>query len=349
MSDFDISTLRILDAAANRAGEGLRVVEDYLRFALDDRHLTGVCKQLRHDLAAALAPLSATDRHAARETQADVGPTVATEGALIRTDSTAVVAASFKRVEQAFRSLEEYSKLIDISLGTAFEQLRYRTYTLERATDLTRVSVERLSNARLYVLVDGRSSLDAFCLLITSLVEAGVDLLQLRDKQLTDRELIERARRLRELTRGTPTLAVINDRPDIAVLAGADGVHVGQEELLVKDARTVVGPQALVGVSTHSIEQARRAVIDGANYVGVGPTFPSTTKAFDHFAGLDLVRAVTAEIRLPAFAIGGVTWENLVDILAAGGTRVAVRAAIVDASDPADAAREFGQRLRGNL
>lgn len=341
----DIPTLRILDAAANRAGEGLRVVEDYLRFALDDRHLTGVCKQLRHDLAALLSAVPTTDRHAARETQTDVGASGRRAEGSIRPDATAVLAANFKRVEQALRSLEEYVKLIDTSLGASFEQLRYRTYTLERAVELTRASVDRLAAARLYVLLDGRTSLETFTSLVSSLIGAGVELVQLRDKRLTDRELIERARRLRKLTRGTKTLAIINDRPDIARLAGADGVHVGQEELSVKDVRTIVGPNALIGVSTHSIEQARAAVLDGANYIGVGPTFASTTKEFHSLAGLELIRTVAAEIRLPAFAIGGITLENVGDILAAGISRVAVSAAVAEASDPVAATREFLRRL----
>ena len=96
-----------------------------------------------------------------------------------------------------------------------------------------------------------------------------------------------------------------------------------------------------MGVSTHSIEQARQAVLDGANYIGVGPTFPSDTKSFEHFPGLDLLRAVAAEIRLPAFAIGGITAENLADVLATGFPRIAVSAAVTAAADPAEAARQL--------
>ena len=129
---------------------------------------------------------------------------------------------------------------------------------------------------------------------------------------------------------GTATLLIINDRPDLAALAQADGVHVGQEELSVKDARSIVGPDVLIGVSAHSIEQARQAVLDGANYLGVGPTFPSGTKQFDHFPGVELLRAVAAEIRLPAFAIGGITRENLGQVKSAGFTRMAVSGAILE-------------------
>jgi thiamine-phosphate pyrophosphorylase len=127
----------------------------------------------------------------------------------------------------------------------------------------------------------------------------------------------------------------------LAVLSRADGVHVGQDELSVKDARTVVGPQAIIGVSTHSIDQARQAVLDGANYIGVGPTFPSETKQFDRFPGVELLGDVAAEIRLPAFAIGGIRLDNLPQVLETGVRRVAIGAAIANAKPPEAAAREF--------
>jgi thiamine-phosphate pyrophosphorylase len=345
MPNHEVPILRVLDAAANRAGEGLRVVEDCARFVLDDRHLTELLKQLRHELAVTLQSLPLEALLSARETQLDIGVSITAASELARADATAVVAASFKRIEQALRSLEEYGKVIDSSTGAAFEGLRYRVYTLERAMEITRSSADRLGGVRLYVLLDGRPSLDEFSTIAESLVGAGVQMLQLRDKQLGDRELMERARRLCELTRGSAARFVVNDRPDIARLAGAEGVHVGQEELAVKDARVIVGPSALVGASTHSLHQARAAVLDGANYIGVGPTFPSATKSFESHTGAELLRAVAAEISLPAFAIGGITLENLEGVLATGMRRVAVSAAIVEAADPAAAAREFLRRL----
>jgi thiamine-phosphate pyrophosphorylase len=158
--------------------------------------------------------------------------------------------------------------------------------------------------------------------------------LQLRDKRLADRELLERARQLRALTRGTPTLFILNDRPDLAELADADGVHVGQEELAIAEVRRILGPQRLIGVSTHSLDQARQAVLDGADYIGCGPTFPSETKAFAGFPGPELLRQVAAEITLPAFAIGGITLENLPAVLQTGFRRIAVSGAITSAAEP---------------
>lgn len=340
-----LAALRILDAAANRAAEGLRVVEDYLRFALDDRHLTERAKSLRHRLAGLLSRLPAEERHAARDTAGDVGTQITTEGEAARASMADVAAAGFQRAEQALRSLEEFGKLFAAELAAGMKALRYETYTLERAASMTRASLRRLAHARLYVLLDGRATQGEFVRMVETLVAAGVDVVQLRDKRLADRELLVRARRLVALTRGTSTLAIVNDRPDLAALARADGVHVGQEELTVKDCRAIVGPRRLIGVSTHDIAQARRAVLEGADYLGVGPTFPSRTKQFADFPGLDFVRAAAAEIRLPTFAIGGITAENAGQVIAAGLGRVAVSSNVVDAADPAAAAR----RLRAVL
>ncbi len=341
------SVIRILDASLNRAAEGLRVVEDYVRFVLDDPFLTAELKRQRHELAAAAAVIPSAERHAARETQRDVGTAISTTEEGRRSDAWNVCAASLKRAEQSLRSLEEYGKLVDAAFAGRMEMLRYRLYTLEKAIDVGRASRERLAGVRLCVLVDGRETAAEFERLVSSLVEAGVGMIQLRDKALDDRRLIERAGRLVKLTRGSRTLSVVNDRADIAAAVHADGVHVGQEDLSVKDARAVVGPRMLIGVSTHNIEQARAAVLDGADYLGAGPTFPSRTKEFDEFAGLDYLRQVSAEIRLPTFAIGGIGLDNVSDVMAAGCGRVAVGAAVVGADDPARAAGALMGILNG--
>jgi thiamine-phosphate pyrophosphorylase len=339
------AALRIIDTALNRAGEGLRVVEDYVRFVLDDPFLTRQTKLLRHELAEAAAAIPAADRHAARDTVADVGTKISTAAEGRRGDAWDVCAASLKRTEQALRSLEEYGKLADKNIHAEFagrcEAIRYRLYTLEKAVDVGRLSRELLEDVRLCVLVDGRDSAADFETVVRALVEAGVGMIQLREKHLDDRELTARARQLCELTRDTPTLAIINDRADVAAVAGADGVHLGQEDFSVKDARAIVGTRMLVGVSTHNIEQARAAVLDGANYLGAGPTFPSQTKTFDDFAGLEYLRELAAEIRLPTFAIGGIGSDNLPDVLATGISRVAVGAAVTEAREPGVAVREL--------
>jgi thiamine-phosphate pyrophosphorylase len=344
------TVLRVVDAAANRAGEALRVVEDYVRFLLDNAALMQTCKELRHELTAALGTIPLALRLAARDTAHDVGTDVTTATEMVRRDPVDVANANCRRLQESLRSLEEFAKLIDPAIAVRCEQLRYRAYELQKTLAATgKPSLppnrRRLTAAQLYVLVDGRSSASEFETFVHALLAARVDVIQLRDKQLDDRTLIERGRRLREITRGTSTLVIMNDRPDLAVLCEADGVHVGQEELSVADARRIVDDDMLVGVSTHSIAQARRAVADGADYLGVGPTFPSNTKAFVDFPGLDFVRAVAAEISLPAFAIGGITAENIAKVVQAGLRRVAVSGAITQSTDPFAAIRELRKQL----
>jgi len=341
----EIDTARILDASANRAREALRVVEDYCRFVLDDRFLSGELKCLRHDLTAILSELPTGVLLEGRETLRDVGTTLATAQEQQRYSLNAVVEANLKRLQEALRSLEEYGKLRGPALGQALEALRYRSYTLERALLLRTSARERLADACLYVLVTAAQCTLGLSRTIREAADGGVHMFQLREKGLTDRELLDRAREVRCLTRAAGALFIMNDRPDIARLAEADGVHVGQDELPVNEARRILGPDALVGVSTHNLDQVRQAVLDGAGYVGVGPTFPSATKSFTDFPGLDFVRQATAETSLPAFVIGGVTLHNLEEALTAGARRVAVGHAICNSETPGAVAAAMRRML----
>jgi thiamine-phosphate pyrophosphorylase len=342
-----VDTARVLDAVANRAREALRVVEDYCRFVLDDAFLSGELKQLRHDLTAALAELGSEELLAARETLRDVGTALSTPSERERGSPGAVMRANLKRLQEALRSLEEFGKVGSARLGEALERLRYRSYTLERALVLGDTARRRLRDARLYVLLSRATCAAAIDWTIEEAAAGGAGMVQLREKGQTDRELLEVARRACRAARRAGVLFVVNDRPDVARLVEADGVHLGQDDLPVKEARRILGPDALIGVSTHDVEQVRRAVLDGASYLGVGPTFPSGTKAFDSFPGLDFVRAALAETTLPAFAIGGVHAGTVAAAVAAGARRVAVSQAIAQADSPRAAAAELLRALVG--
>ncbi|MBP3956429.1 thiamine phosphate synthase [Gemmata sp. G18] len=335
----EIDAGRVLDASFNRAREAARVLEDYCRFVLDDRFLTQQVKELRHGLASASQKLPQRTLLAARETLRDVGTTATAGSEYERTSPAHVAFVNLKRLQESLRSLEEFGKVFGPELGRDLEALRYRTYTLERAISLGAASRERLASARLYVLLTRAQCVCALDWTIREAARGGADVFQLREKALPDRELIACARNVRQWTRETNTLFIINDRPDIAKLCEADGVHLGQDDLSVKDARRILGPDALIGVSTHSIDQLRRAVLDGADYIGTGPTFPSRTKTFEHFPGLEFVRAACAESSIPAFALGGISSTNIAEVIAAGANRVAVSSAISTAEDPEQAAR----------
>ena len=150
---------------------------------------------------------------------------------------------------------------------------------------------------------------------------------------------------MRRWTADAGVLFIVNDRPDIARLCDADGVHLGQDDLTVADARRIVGTEALVGVSTHDTGQLTRAQLDGADYVGVGPTFPSRTKEFDEFPGLDFVRSAVASTSLPAFALGGVDLTTVARLAEAGCGRAAVGAALATADEPGPVAAQLVRAL----
>lgn len=342
-----IDLARILDAAANRAGEGLRVVEDYVRFALDDPMLTKRMKDVRHRLAAATSALGRDelDRLNARDTLGDVGTHIALPSEQARENPRAVLIANFRRSAEALRTLEEFAKLSDVWLAGRFEVLRYDVYTLEKLTLIAVASHHTLGAARLCVLVGGLPTLGDVRWVVEEALAGGTQAIQLREKNLDDREVLSRAREIRLATIQAGARFFLNDRPDLARLAGADGVHLGQDDLQVRDARRILGPRGLIGVSTHDREQIERAVLDGAGYLGVGPVFASTTKEFTHLAGLALVRQAAETVNLPWFAIGGIDESNLDDVLDAGAERIAVSSAVVRAPSPRRAAAALRARL----
>lgn len=342
---------RIIDANANRAMEGLRVLEDFCRFARDDRFLSEKLKLLRHLLATTLDRLPGENPVLARNASGDVGASIDADDEYDRHNPEAVVMANMQRVQQSLRCLEEYSKLLDGQTARQFEDIRYQAYDLHQLLLRAERSASLLADARLYVIVDGCDSDQQLAERTRDLVAAGVDMLQLRDKRLDDRDLLRRAQVMRSVldesvaSNGRLPLLVINDRPDIARAAAADGVHVGQQELPVAAARQVVGPSALVGVSTHSLKQAQQAVEDGADYLGCGPTYPGQTKQFDAYPGPAFLEEVQQRIHLPCFAIGGISLDNLANVLSTGFTRIAVAGAITNSDSPTDIARQFREQL----
>jgi thiamine-phosphate pyrophosphorylase len=192
------------------------------------------------------------------------------------------------------------------------------------------------SFSRLYLITPARPDLEEF---LEAAIRGGVDLVQLRDKELPDGRLLAALRGTRHVTRRLGVPLVVNDRPDLAVLAEADAVHVGQEDLPVAEARRF---GVAVGLSTHTAAEVDAA---DADYVGVGPVFETPTKAGRRPVGLELVRHAAAHARVPWFAIGGIDRTNVAEVVGAGATRIAVVRAIGDAGDPEAAARELRAAL----
>jgi thiamine-phosphate pyrophosphorylase len=336
--------LRLMDANVNRAREGLRVMEDYARFVLNCGELSGELKAMRHGLADAMRELS-PDAILHRDTGGDVGTALKTEAELRRQDIGDVVTAAGKRVGEALRAIEEACKVLCPAKSALVEALRYRLYTLEQRLARTLRPTGRFAGVRLYVLISESACRIPWMAAAEAAIRGGADCLQLREKSLDGGELLRRAKCFVELCRRCGVISIINDRADIAVLSDADGVHVGQEDLPAVEARKLIGSGRILGVSTHRIEQARAAVVDGADYIGVGPMYRSATKPRDFVAGVEYARQVASEIGIPAVAIAGISEQNVDEVMASGVQAVAVTAAVIGCEDIEGAARRMKQRV----
>ena len=193
---------------------------------------------------------------------------------------------------------------------------------------------ERLASARLYLVCDARP--DSF---LTAALRGGVDIVQLRGKDMSDDELLAAASRFARVCAAHRALFILNDRPDLVRRAGADGVHVGQDDAPVAVARGLVGPEHLVGLSTHTPSQVDAAAALQVDYIGVGPVHETPTKPGRTAVGLELVRYAATHAQLPFFAIGGITGANVASVRHAGATRIAVVRALTESRDPERVAR----------
>jgi thiamine-phosphate pyrophosphorylase len=338
-------SLRILDANLNRAREAMRVVEDYARFILDDQPTSHAIKLLRHELADATAAV-AGQAILHRLTTGDVGTNTKADDECSRHDVSHVVTAAGKRLGEALRTLEEFLKIDDPPAAARIEALRYRFYTLEQTIAQTlRPACCDFASVRLYVLITESLCRRPWLDTCRQAIEGGADCLQLREKSLTSGELLKRAISMVELCREYKVKSIINDRPDIAVLSGADGAHVGQDDLPAREVRKLIGRERILGVSTHQISQARQARLDGADYIGVGPIIRSATKPRDILPGIDYAREVFKEIQIPAVAIAGISAQNVDEVMASGLRAVAVSSAVIACDDVRAAAAKLKEKL----
>ncbi len=363
---------RIIDANFNRAREALRVMEEYARFVLDDAALASEVKGLRHDLGRSITAFEERGQQAMqpgeteslgagaeispgqsdpvirhRDIVGDVGRNVTTPGEYERADLGHVAQAAGKRLSEALRALEEYGKTIRPDFAAAIESLRYRGYELERRIGLVTTARKRFSGIRLYVLITEALCQSDWFATAEAVLRGGADCLQLREKGLPDRELLERARRLAELCHEHEALLIINDRPDIAALSGADGVHVGQDDLSVAQARRVVPATAVVGISTHTRGQLDAAVEAAPDYIAVGPMFATVTKPQEYLAGPPALTAARKRTALPLVAIGGVGEPNAAEVLAAAPCCLCVCRSVVSQTDSEAAAARLRELIDG--
>lgn len=340
------SLFRILDANLNRFREAIRVLEDYARFTLNHTEFTQEFKTIRHQLVEFESTYK-PQLLKARNTPKDVGTSLQGSHEMNRPSLESILYANFNRAKEAVRTLEEYSKTLSSDFAAGFEKARYALYHLESQILTHSLQSNLLQDRFLYVLLSPKQCQKPYLEVVEELIEGGVDILQLRMKEVDDLELLRTAETLREKIPSQKVLYIINDRPDIARLVQADGVHLGQEDLPPTHVRKHF-PELLIGVSTHNLQQAEQAEKEGADYIGVGPVFPSKTKNFDHFAGLNFVEESQSAFKKPRFAIGGINQENFREVLAKGVSGLAMSAALTQAAHIQETTSFFKKELQKN-
>lgn len=330
---------RILDANLDRSREGLRVLEEWCRFGLNNTAWTEECKQLRQTLAQLHLP----EFRAARDTSHDPGVALSHPQEQHRVNAIHVLQANFCRVQEALRVLEEYGKLYSPAMGETCKQMRYRIYILESQV-LHRPRHSQLQRSHLYLVT---SESDRLLETVEAALQGGLSLVQYRDKSSEDVDRMQIGRQLQQICHQYNALFIMNDRVDLAVAVEADGVHLGQQDLPIALARQILGPQRLIGRSTTNPEEMQRALQEGADYIGVGPVYATPTKPGKAAAGLDYVRYAAQHCPIPWFAIGGINADNLPEVVASGATRVAIVRSVMAAEQPTLATRQLLSHLPG--
>ena len=341
------SGYRIIDANFNRAREAVRVIEEFCRFSLNSASLSGRSKQLRHQLCTIIGGLDFGRLIASRDTVGDVGIGRVIDEQLGRSDLGDCLTAACRRLTEALRAIAEVTQALDSSVAEAVEKLRYSAYTLEKDILLFSDPAQKFSRVGLYIIIT--STLPSEIISLThKCVLGGADCIQLRAKNIDDDKLFAIAVEFVRICSDGGVLSVINDRVDIATAAGADGVHLGQNDLPVEQARKLQLSPLIIGETTHSVEQLRDVKRANPTYVSLGPVFPTPTKPSVKPVGLDYLSKGIEELSesgISYVAIGGITMDNVEDVIRAGAETIAVCSAVTQSSEPMSTCRVLKEKI----
>jgi thiamine-phosphate pyrophosphorylase len=343
--------MRIMDANLNRLAEGLRVLEEVTRMILDDAVLTEQLKTLRHDLIRGDLPFN-TVLLRSRNSADDVGASLEVAGQNQQEYLELLVVSNSRRAQESLRVLEEIAKLPEIMSvleSEKFKKARFELYTLEQKIVENLMRKDKIEKVKgLYVILDtgvlkGLSHIEA----ARQIIQAGVKVIQLRDKTPKIKSLLAVAREIQALCKQNDVLFIMNDHLDIALAADVDGLHIGQDDLPAEVARRLLPRDKILGVSAATAEQAVAAEDAGADYIGVGCIYPTSSKDDVELVGVDRVRQIKMAVKIPVAAIGGINGSNIHEVIEAGADSVCVIRAVLDKPDIARAARELIDSIGG--
>ncbi|MBZ4683232.1 MAG: thiamine-phosphate pyrophosphorylase [Fusobacteriaceae bacterium] len=341
----EIGKYRILDANVNRVAEGIRVIEDIARFDLEEKELTDRLRNIRHILRKNFQDID-KEFILARDSAHDIGKEISNSNENDKkTDETQIILANFKRVTEGLRVIEEITKLIDYKKSKIIESLRYETYYIEKEFNLKFFNRKNKIPKGIYGITaenfaNGKTNIEC----VKEMIKAGIKIIQYREKNKTINEKLKEAREIAKLCKENNVIFIVNDHIEIALLVDADGVHLGQEDLDIKSARKILGDNKIIGISTHAIEEAKKAEKDGADYIGVGPIFPTTTKDRKP-VGLEYLKQVNKSINIPFVAIGGIKEHNIDEILDIGAYSISLVSEIVGADDIVEKVKRLNEKI----
>lgn len=327
--------LRLIDSSLNRVCEGFRVVEDILRFKYNSEELSKKLKELRHRVRSDCYNYD-NDLLNSRDVISDVGLEVTKDLNLNRPKTLiSLICGNFKRIQEGLRCLEEITKTQCEHIDhTKYEEIRYDSYNLEKEI-IGLISRKSFTLPPLYGLTyleqsNGRTNIQT----VEEMIKSGIKIIQYREKNLSFKDKYLECIKIRELTRSAGVIFIVNDHIDIAILVDADGVHIGQNDIPIKDVRRILGFNKIIGLSTHSQSQAKQAVIDGADYIGVGPIYSTKTKKnVCDPVGLEYLTWCKKNINIPFVSIGGIKENNIHEVLDCGALSVAIVSDITAETD----------------
>ena len=350
MKELSSDQFRIIDANINRLGEGLRVLEEFARMTLNNAVLTQKLKDMRHQTVETGAEIYKKLLQS-RDAAGDVGSDMDVTGEKNGREPQGIIAANAKRAQESLRVLEEMAKIKTFNLNTErYRQARFDLYIIEKelvARVLRKNKLDRLNG--LYVIIDatwlrGRKPTDV----AKQAIKGGSSVIQLRCKECNQGEFLKKARDIQEVCREKGALFIVNDSLEIALAVKADGLHAGQEDMLVVELKKLLPIDMILGYSVRTVEEAKQACEEGVDYLGVGAMFATATKESAEVVGLERISQIKKVVDLPVVAIGGINKRNIKGVMEAGAEAAAVISAVMGADDIEKATRELANIIKGD-
>ena len=330
----ELRIFQIIDANLDRAREGLRVLEDWARFALGSEHLVIKIKNFRQILGKNHLEMYKKSRNYIE----DQCKGLSHVEQINRKSPDKIISCNSARVQESLRVIEEFSRNHNKELSKVASKIRYEVYTLEIELlnfNYRKIAESIISENSLYAITDQKENLLE---IIEKILLAGVKIIQYRFKNGTDKNHLKEAIQIKSLCKKYNSLLIINDRIDIALASNADGIHLGQDDIDITTARKLIGSSKIIGVTANNQTDINNAIKNGCDYIGVGPVFQTFTKKNKEPLGIEKIKDLTKEIKIPWFAIGGINKENISSLKINGIRKVALVSGLLNSEDPKEEA-----------